>query len=520
MKKLAALLLAVCMLLCGCGSRSEKPYVPTGDALVSDDDTGPTEAPKTEPQELTLTYYPDRPINPLTCTDYTNRALISLIYQSLFAVNRNYQVEPQLCSKYSISEDMKTYTFYLEKATFSDGTPLTVQDVLASLQAAKESQYYGGRFTHVSAMEVIEGNGLQITLDTPYENLPILLDIPIVKDSDVLLEWPVGTGPYVLNRPSSRLERRQDWWCKSDMVVTADSIPLIQAESTTQIRDNFQFSDLDLVCADPGSDKYADYRCDYELWDCENGMFLYLACNMSNELFQNTDLRSALTFAIDRDMLVDTYYRGFARSATLPASPLSPYYNQNLASHYEYDPEKFSQAVVKAGLVGREVRLLVNSDDSLRVRVAKEIARMLNDGGLKVTVTELSTTYYLNALYYRDFDMYLGQTKLSPNMDLSQFFYLYGSLSYGSINNTSVHELCLEALANHGNYYTLHQTVMDGGYICPILFRSYAVYATRGLLTRLTPARDNVFYYSLGKNMTQALIQPPEIPETSEPEEE
>ena len=56
-------------------------------------------------------------------------------------------------------------------------------------------------------------------------------------------------------------------------------------------------------------------------------------------------------------------------------------------------------------------------------------------------------------------------------------------------------------MENHGNYYTLHKTVMDNGLLCPILFRSYAVYAIRGLLTDLEPTRDGVFYYSLGKDL-------------------
>ena len=67
--------------------------------------------------------------------------------------------------------------------------------------------------------------------------------------------------------------------------------------------------------------------------------------------------------------------------------------------------------------------------------------------------------------------------------------------------------MCNEALGNHGNFYTLHQNVMDDGRLCPILFRSYAIYATRGLLTGLTPARDNVFYYSLGKTMEKARLE-------------
>ena len=48
---------------------------------------------------------------------------------------------------------------------------------------------------------------------------------------------------------------------------------------------------------------------------------------------------------------------------------------------------------------------------------------------------------------------------------------------------------------------------MDDGRLCPVLFRSYAVYATRGLLTGLTPSRDSVFYYSLGRTMENALLK-------------
>ena len=57
------------------------------------------------------------------------------------------------------------------------------------------------------------------------------------------------------------------------------------------------------------------------------------------------------------------------------------------------------------------------------------------------------------------------------------------------------------------SYYTLYKYIMENGLLCPVLMRSYAVFATRGLVTDLTPARDNVFYYDIGKTMEQALIR-------------
>ena len=514
MKRILSTVLCVLLLaglLGGCGTE-EKPYTPTGAGLTWDEDyTGPAEQGKPEEsnQSLTLTYYPQRSMNPYLCTDYTNRALFTLLYQSLFTVDRGYKIEPQLCKNYKVSQDMKTYTFYIDKATFSDGTALTVADVTASLLAAKESAYYGGRFTHITGISPGADGGIVITTDTAMENLPVLLDIPILKQTELQADTPMGTGPYYLDAgtTSPLLRRNTNWWCKKDLAVTAPAITLRVASSEEDIRDAFEFEGLSLVCANPGSDRYADYRCDYELWDCESGVFLYLACNMASEVFSIPAVRSALTFAIDRDALADAYYRGFARSTSLPMSPQCPYYSGNLASKYAYDGgEKFTTAVTDASKHNTEIVLLVNKDDSLRLRVARDIAEMLTKSGLKVTLSEKSTSAFRTALKRKEYDLYLGQTKLSPNMDLSVFFSSKGALNYGGISDVALYTLCTEALANHGNYFTLNKSVMDDGRLCPILFSNYAVYATRGLLTGLTPARDSVFYYSMGRTMENALI--------------
>lgn len=514
MKRLMTLMLVFALLaglLTGCAVQDADSYVPTGGGLTwEENETHPTiTEPKQEEQKVTLTYYPDQSMNPYLSSDFTNRTLFGLLYQSLFTVDRNYHVEPQLCSRYKVSKEMDTYTFYIANATFSDGSALTVQDVAASLLEAKESAVYKGRLTHVTEVTVTADGGVQVKLDTPYEDFPVLLDIPILKQSQLKQEYPLGTGPYFFESATGGkcLYRRDNWWCKADMAVTAESITLITAQSPAQIRDSFEFDSLSLVCADPGSDRYVDFRCDYELWDAENGIFLYLACNMVSQVFSVPEVRSALTYAIDRDTLVDSYYRGFARSTTLPASPQFPYYSEKLAQQYGFDAAKFTQAINDAQLRETPVILLVNKDDSMRLRVARDIGDMLANCGLAVEMKELSGSKYLEALQKREYDLYLGQTKLSANMDLSAFFASNGALSYGTINDVSMYALCLQSLANHGNYYTLHKTVVDDGRLCPVLVRSYAIYAVRGLMSDLDPTRDNVFYYSLGRTMENALIK-------------
>ena len=143
MRKMAFLLALV---LTGCASH--KAYVPTGDGLA--DVTRPAEQP-TEPEitapgglntsqgGFTLAYYPRDSFNPYDCTNINNRMLFSLLYQSLFAVDSEYNVEPQLCKSFTVTENLQTYVFTLEQATFADGTVLNAADVVESLDAAGDS---------------------------------------------------------------------------------------------------------------------------------------------------------------------------------------------------------------------------------------------------------------------------------------------------------------------------------------------------------------------------------------------
>ena len=516
MKKTIALLLCLSLFaacFAGCDKPSDEPYVPTGNALVMEGQDPDSVGPQKEeaPQEFSLAYYPDRGLNPLTCNDYTNRVIFSLVYQNLFNVKADYTVEPILCSRYKVSPSYRTWTFYIEdNATFSDGTPLTIEDVLATYQAAIAGGYYAGRFAHLNEIALSEDGGIIFYLNTAYENLPQLLDVPILKAEEVEAETPLGTGPYILSDTlaGAQLIRSPMWWCGDlKLLVTAQTIPLVPATDPAQIRDQFEFYDVGLVCADPCSDMYADFRCDYELWDIDNGIMLYLGCNVRYvDFLEDNSLRSMLTFGINREKIVADNFNGYAQAVTLPADPSSPYYSKSLAARYEYDPSKFVEFLGRYGKTEEPIRLLVNSDDSVRLRIANYIAESFTEYGLPMEVMSCSSAKFQTEIYNANYDLFLGMTKLSANMDLSPFFAPYGNLSRNGIADQVAYSLCLESLANQGNYYNLHKLVADDAKIIPIAFFGYSIYATRGLLTDLTPSRDNVFAYSLGKTMQQIQI--------------
>ena len=509
MRKLA-LLLALVLLLTGCAA--EKAYIPTGDGLA--DVTRPTEAPTEPPvtapgglnlsdRGFTLAYFPEEGFNPYDCLNINNRMIFSLLYQSLFVTDSQGRVEPLLCKSFTVSEDMTSYIFTLERASFPDGTELTAVDVVESLKTAEDSDYYEGRFTYIREISEVEGNRVKITTRVPMENLPLLLDIPVVKYGQSGSRMPQGTGPYVLeDTPEGLLLRcRDNWWCDAQVPLTAKTVKLMVGEDQTQIRDEFEFGDVGVSTADPGSASYAAYRCDYELWDAETGIFLYIGCNIKSKVFSQSQVRVSLSYAIDRAGLLASCYNGFGTAVTLPASPNSGFYDQNLARQVSYDPEVFKQALTESNMLGRTVKLLVNKDDSVRLQAARKVAQMLTDCGLTVELLEHNYSDYRAVLRDGTFDLYLGQTKLSPNMDLSAFFKEDGSLSWGGMANATCLDMCQEALENSGNYYNLHQMVLRNGQLIPVLFRSHAVYAGRGLVRELEPSRDNVFYYSMGKQL-------------------
>ena len=537
MKKRIALLLAVATVLglfSGCGREIDNSgYIATGDAILMEGQDPEDIMPEKEDnQELVLAYYPDRKLNPLFGSDYTNRVLMSLMYQGLFAVDNKKNTTPILAGEYYVSTNNRNWTVYLDdRAKFSDGSFVTVDDVIATYQKAKENDYYSGRFRHLVGIEKTEdGNGVTFQLDTPYENLALLLDIPIVKASEVEAEIPLGTGPYqfVETMTGATLQRVPQWWCGSTKIPATDlNIMLTPVSSPAEVRDAFQFdgeNSVSVVCTNPMSDSFAEYSCDYELWEIESGYFMYLGCNiLYSDFFEDGTLRTFLTYAIDRATLAEETYNSMVYPVTLPCSPTEVYYSNALANNFQYDSLKFiskmaSYRVPQEDGADKQMRLLVNSNDSARVRIARSIAETLTDLGLPTKTMECNSFTYREAVRAQNFDLYLGVTRLSPTMDLTEYFRPWGELGWGGLAHETLYSMCLNALENSGNYYNLYKKLGEDGRIIPVMFGYYAVYAQRGLMPDLSPSRDNVFYYTLGKTMEGIKMEALPVVET-QPEE-
>lgn len=462
------------------------------------------------PKTFGLAYVPEYGFNPYTCNCITNRPIFSLVYEPLFVLGSSFQPEPVLCERFAVSESGRTYLITLcDGVTFSDGSPLRASDAAASLNAARSSEYYGARFSRVEAFNALDERTLEITLYKAYENLPLLLDVPIVKAGTEEDERPLGTGPYAYEEIGKELSlrRNQSWWQDNRAPVEYNTILLTAAKDPTAVRDSFEFGNTSLVCADLNAPNAVGYRCDYELWDCPTTTMQYLGFNLVDGIFNRQELRAAVTHIVDREELISSVYKGFAEAAYLPCAPASPLYDQDLAETYSYDPEAFNQALRGSFVsVDYVATLLVSSADPARVELAHRIADALTVAGLRTEAKPVSPDTYRYRLSSGQFDLFLGETRLSGTFDLTEFFRAYGSLSVGGIRSSGMEQLCYETLENSGNCYDLYRGVMENAYFCPLLFKSYAVMASRGVIGSLQPAVDCVFHLAGGRSLADASV--------------
>ena len=154
---------------------------------------------------------------------------------------------------------------------------------------------------------------------------------------------------------------------------------------------------------------------------------------------------------------------------------------------------------------GSEGVFLVSSSDPRRVEAAEYIAAEAKKYGVDLTVESVGEDEFRARVYSGNYDLYFGEVRLSPTFDLSAFFN-GGTLCYGGIYSGDLTQLSYDALENSGNYYDLHSTIMSYGMLCPVLFKSYAVYATRGVVTNMYPAIDNIFHTSNGRTLSDAIL--------------
>jgi peptide/nickel transport system substrate-binding protein len=146
----------------------------------------------------------------------------AMIYDTLFAVDANFAPQPQMVSKWGVSDDKLTYTFELRDGlAFSDGEAVTSADCVASIRRWAVRDGFGQHmFKRVKDTAVVDAKTFTIVLSEPYGLViqalskldPSLCFIMKKKDAETdpntQVKDALGSGPFTLNRDETRAGNR------------------------------------------------------------------------------------------------------------------------------------------------------------------------------------------------------------------------------------------------------------------------------------------------------------------------
>lgn len=497
-----ALCLCVLLALSGCGEPEPLPS-PT-------DTPEPTPSPTARPAaRFSLGYDPAASLHPITGESQVNQELTGLVYQGLYELDNSFTPQPVLAQSAAVSEDGLTWTFTLRAgAVFSDGTPLTAAHGAASLNAARAAPLYAPRLAGVTGAAAGEDGALIVTLSAPNGNLPALLDVPIVLEQPEGAA-PLGTGYYCYEQSGDKLLLRANPHNPSASALPYDAIPLTAASDAASRIAAFDSGEVSCVTTDFTSPYALGYSSSYEATDFPTTTLLYVGFRAGGGMCRSPLVRRAFSMALDRGEAVRLDLSGHGDGACLPVSPLSGEYGQTAADTLAYDLEQAAALLEEAGytkgedglLYDRrnpaEVTLLVNSDNDVRQAVANRLAQALEELGVTVTVTRLPWSGYTAALAAGNFDLYLGEVRLTGDFDPTAL--LAGELNYGGFSSEELSARLAQWRAARGEgraqaASALWEQFAQEAPIAPVCFKRGSLLMRWGMAASLTPTRANPYY--------------------------
>ncbi len=496
MKKLLSLLLVLlCALtLCACADVAEEEES-FEEGLVSEEQLE-EEAPEQIDTTFALPYLASQTLDPVSCVDGVQQTVGSLLYEGLFTLDERFEAQPTLCTGYEYDAEALVYRFTLRSdALFSDGSPLTAADVLATLRRAQESDRYAARLASIASMRAEDGT-LVVTLSEDNAFFPALLDIPIVKSGTEDDLVPLGTGSYVFTADASgaALTANANWWRFGTLPLA--HIPLVPAKDNATAAHLLTSHNVQLLCADlTGSDAPA-VGGKFSVCDAPTSVMQFLGFNLNDPLLSEAAMRSAISAAIDRADLVAAYLSGHAAATQFPIHPASSRYPMSLEKELSLQPLR--EALSEAGVSEekpRKLTLLVNEENAFKVSIAQHIADTLCVDGLSVTLKALPWNDYLAALGSGSFDLYYGEVRLTADWNCAPLLHTLGALNYGGCGSEETDALLADFLAGReGSAAAYLNAFASQTPIAPIAFKSLSVLTPEGLAEPYAPTASCVFH--------------------------
>jgi len=376
--------------------------LPTGGTLHADLDYDTVEANGLDPRYAT------------TARSWT---IEGLSYQTLVAVDQKFGFKPELATSWDIVSPTE-YVFHLRKdAVFSNGRPMTADDVKGSIELLQESKSsWSLQLGPISSVEVNAPDEVTIHLSSPYTALlGALANTPaaIVPAAEVragtidLAKQMVGTGPYVavshVQDESWSFEKNPHYYDakkvgpdKLDIKIVPDEASRLAAIRDGSVQYAF-FNNADSIDLLAGTKEV-------KAVNQQNTDFYYLILNSTDPSspLHDEKVRFAVNAAIDRAQLSDLTLAGHGKATGVTPVGLPGSCTPSQLPSAKLSKADITKLLKDAGASDIHLSLVTWNEESAPGKIAQVIQQQLRPYGITVDIKVVDTATYTAAFYGGD----------------------------------------------------------------------------------------------------------------------
>ncbi len=328
--------------------------------------------------------------DPMQTSDIFSEAVLRCIYTSLYDFDDDLNLRPKLVKSEKVLDEKSWQIEIHNNVKFHDGSPLTTDDVIFSIERAMQGGRTQKLLEMVESVKKIDNANFIISAKEPFPNLLSLFakaETSIVSKKAAEtpgydFSKPIGAGPFkLLSRAEGsniKLERFDDYFKDKAASKYVDFVVITTEQDRTAA---FLNGDVDILFS------VSAYDCDklklspnVKLLQSPSTKIEYLSLNNNHPPLDDPKVRLAISCAIDREKIATGVYHGYATpSSSLIPKGLSGY----LEAPVSYDPQRAKQLLKEAGMEdGFEFTVI--AIDTIRKNTLEYIKLDLAEIGIKL----------------------------------------------------------------------------------------------------------------------------------------
>ncbi len=372
--------------------------------------------------EFDNTFNPEQSLNPC------GFAILSNIYASGLRIT-NSAFTPNVIESWSTTPN--TVTLHIRPGVvFSNGDPVDANAIKASLLYSRKSPLLT-TLTAISTIDVVNPLTLVLNLSNPipgdvvqamYHSDGTIYD-PSTINTDA--SQPVGAGPFVLKSyhqgSSIKLVANPKYWDKGQYEL--GGVDFTEATNGPQIIAALETGAIDMATLEPN--EVAPVRAQHQLAAVVGKSYDYVDLQMRQNAapFNNSKVRAALEYAVDRNALNRVVYDGLGEPAYQPFPSWSPGYNNAVGNKYTYQPSKAKAMLKAAGFPkGISFTLVVPSGDPSFAQASQLIQEQAIPAGFTIKIQQVDPAALLTDVYIKGEGDAVLTEQLSNGPDLANNF--------------------------------------------------------------------------------------------------